>query len=279
MKLFNRIGIVGLGLIGGSLGMAIRKNAVGSEIVGVTRKKRTLDAALKLGAIDCGSLDFKILSNCDLIILATPVKTIIELLGQIKPYIKRGAVISDVGSTKFEIVKAAQRTLPKGIDFIGSHPLAGSEKRGIDNATAELFNDSLCILTPAKVNIQANTRKLKLFWKKVGAKVKILEPKTHDRIIAATSHLPHLAAFGLIGSLPESYLGYAGSGLRDTTRIASSDPLLWTEIFLTNRQAILKSIKAFQKQICEFSILIRKKDGRRLFTRIRNIKSKRDKLV
>lgn len=278
MNSFNRIGIVGLGLIGGSLGMAIRKNSAASEIVGVARRKKTLDAALKLGAIDYGSLDFKILNNCDLIIFATPVKAIIKLLGKIGPHIKPGVVISDVGSTKFEIMKAAQRTLPKNIDFIGSHPLAGSEKRGIDNATAGLFSDSLCILTPAKASLPANTRKLKLFWEKLGAKVKILESKTHDRILASTSHLPHLAAFGLIASVPESYFGCAGSGLRDTTRIASSDPLLWTEIFLTNRQAVLKSIKAFEKELHGFSILIRKEDYKKLFARIRNIKSKRDKL-
>lgn len=278
MKLFNKIGLVGLGLIGGSLGMAIKKNGLTDKVVGVSRKTKTIKKAKKIGAIDQGSLDFDILKGCDLIILCAPVKTIIRLFSHIKPYVN-GAIVSDVGSTKLEIINAAKRYLPKNTDFIGAHPLAGSEKRGIASAEKGLFSGSLCLLTPIKTNKRANIRKLKLFWERLGAKVKVIAAEEHDKIISATSHLPHLTAFGLIAAIPESYFPYAASGLKDTTRIASSDPLLWTEIFLTNPKAVIKSIIALQKELAVFSGLIRKKDAKTLFDKIKRAKIKRDKLI
>lgn len=278
MKLFNRIGIVGLGLIGGSLGIAIKQNGLAREVIGVSRKRSTLNKAIKIKAIDKGSLDLEALSGCELIILCTPVKAIIKLFSSIRPYLCNGSIVTDVGSTKFEIVNAAKRILPKKTDFIGGHPLAGSEKRGIDNAEKNLFKNSLCLLTPLRENKRGDFKKIKLFWQMLGAKVKVLKPAKHDEIVSLTSHLPHLIAFSLMGVLPSDYLGYGSCGLKDTTRIASSDPLLWAEIFLTNRKAILNSVKQFQEQLAQFSELINRRDEKQLFAKIKKAKLKRDKL-
>lgn len=278
MKLFNRIGIVGLGLIGGSLGIAIKQKGLAREVIGVSRKRSTLNKAIKIKAIDKGSLDLEALSGCELIILCTPVKAIIKLFSSIRPYLCNGSIVTDVGSTKFEIVNAAKRILPKKTDFIGGHPLAGSEKRGIDNAAKNLFKNSLCLLTPIRENKRGNLKKIKLFWQMLGAKVKVLKPDKHDEIVSLTSHLPHLIAFSLMEVLPIDYLSYGSSGLKDTTRIASSDPLLWAEIFLTNRKAVLKSVRRFQEQLAQISELISKREEKQLFAKIKKAKLKRDKL-
>lgn len=279
MKLFKRVGIIGLGLIGGSLGLAIKEKGIAYSVIGISRKKTTLEKARKLKVIDRGFLGFKILASCDLIILATPVQATIRLFSKIKPYLSTGCIVSDVGSTKLEVVNAARKILSKKVDFIGAHPLAGSERRGIDNVEKNLFKGSLCLLTPLKTNKKENVKKVKLFWERLGSKVRVLSPEMHDKVISDTSHLPHLLAFSLIASIPDSSLGYSASGLRDTTRIASSDPQLWTEIFLTNRQAILKSLAVFKKHLSGLSILIRQREKRKLFTRVKQAKLKRDKLL
>lgn len=276
-KLFNKIAIVGVGLIGGSLGIAIKKKRIANKVIGISRKRSTLNRAKKVGAIDEGYLDFEAIRGSDLIILCAPVKTIISLMSEVKPYLSDKCIITDVGSTKFDIVTKSRKVLGQRLDFIGAHPLAGSEKRGIENAMENLFKDSVCILTPGGRNRKSLT-KIKLFWKRLGVKVKVLKPELHDKIISLTSQLPHLIAFSLMGSVPQDYLKYAASSLKDTTRVASSDPLLWTQIFLTNRAPILKSIKIFKKQLLQFSDLIERADEKRLFKKIQNAKSKRDKL-
>lgn len=278
MALFDKIGIVGLGLIGGSLGLAIKEKKLAGEVIGVSRKVKTIKAAVKINAIDTGSLKLSALGGCDLVLLCTPVKTILAQLTTMAPYLKKGCLVTDTGSTKSEIVKTAGGKLPKTVDFIGAHPLAGSEKSGIYNADGGLFNGSLCILTPLKTSRAANMKKLSLFWETIGAKVKILDAGKHDEIISSTSHLAHIAAFSLVNSIPYGYLRFAASGLRDTTRIAASDPELWSGIFLTNKKQLLKSIGAFQKQLTEFTHAIRRQDEKKLFAEIKKAKLKRDKI-
>jgi prephenate dehydrogenase len=279
MKLFNKIAIIGVGLIGGSLGMAIKERRLADKVIGIFRRKRAITLAKKLKIVDDGYQDFEILNKCDLIILATPVKVILNLFTTIRPYLKARCIVTDVGSTKYEIVNKAKKILPEGIDFIGTHPLAGSEKRGIKNAYGNLFKDSICIITPTPANKKENVRKIKLFWQNLDAKVLTLEPKLHDNIIAFTSQLPHLIAFSLMNLIPREDLKYVSNSLRDMTRIASSDPLLWTQIFLTNKKPILKSIELYQKYLSKFSNLIKSDDERRLFNLIKNAKIKHDKLV
>lgn len=278
MKLFNKVAIVGVGLIGGSLGLAIKKRRLADRVIGISRKAKTLKIAKKLKAIDEGYQDIGEVAGSDLVILCAPVKAIIKLFSGIAPFVSCGAIITDVGSTKAEIVNAAQMALPKDTDFIGAHPLAGSEKKGANYALADMFCGSLCILTPVKHNKKQNVRKLKLFWERLGARIKVLAPPAHDKMLSFTSHLPHLAAFGLIDAVPGACLSYGASGLKDITRIAASDPVLWTEIFLTNKRNVLQSVKSFQKRLSDFSALIRSGDYPALKKKIQNAKSRREKL-
>jgi len=275
-RLFKKVAIVGIGLIGGSLGMAIRQRGIASRVIGISRTKKTINKAKKAGAIDDGFCDFKPLSDCELIILCSPVNIIINTLSKIKPFIAPGTIITDVGSTKSEIVKSAGMILPKGADFIGAHPLAGSEKSGIDNANGGLFEKSLCVLTPLKTNSKKNIRRLESFWLALGSRVSFLTPSAHDKITSFTSHLPHLIAFNLLESIPAVDLRYAASGLRDATRIAASDPLVWADIFISNRAAILKSAGKFQTHFDKFLKLLKSGDSKRIIQVIKKAKFKRD---
>ena len=277
-KIFNKVAIIGLGLIGGSLGISIRKNHIASKVIGFSRKSSTLKHAKKIGAIDEGSKNFKLLKDCDLVILSAPVKTIIDQIKIISPLLSKDCLIIDVGSTKFEIIQTAEKFLDRKVDFIGMHPLAGSEKRGIKNAGRMLFTGSLCILTPTKRNKPKNVLKVKQLWKKLGARTVVLSPLEHDKIIAFTSHLPHLTAFSLISSPPNNYLKYASGGLKDITRVAGSDAMLWADIFFTNKEQVLKSISSLENQLSEFKDIIRHNKQDKLIKKLEAAKLKRNKL-
>lgn len=279
MKLFDKIAIIGVGLIGGSLGMAIKKKGLAREVIGIVRRKKTIIEAIKRGAIDKGTRDLTAIKEADLIILATPVNTIINLLPKVTRLAKKGAIISDVGSTKEEIFKKVNNLFKKkSIDFVGTHPLAGIEKKGIIFAKSELFQGTLCILTCLKNTKPRTIKKLKRLWQKIGTRVIFLDPQEHDLILAFVSHLPHIAAFSLINTIPKEYFNFASTGLKDTTRIAASDPLIWRDICLTNRDALLKAIKEFQKTLEKFKYLIRKKNSKGLKDILEKAKLKRDGL-
>ena len=275
MKLFNKVAIIGVGLIGGSIALAIKKKRLAGEIVGVSRHKKTLLLARKSGAIDRGSQDINIIRDADLLILATPVSTILNLAPAIRKIISSICIVSDVGSTKQEIVSKLGKIFPR---YVGSHPLAGSEKRGIINADSFIFKDSLCILTPTKNTDKEALGKVKRLWAKLGAKVIFLAPATHDKLLSHLSHLPHVVAFSLIESIPKRYLRFAPSSLRDTTRIALSDSRLWVDIFLSNQKNMLKSIEEFQRNLSKIKYAIRKKD-KKLLSSILKQAQKRRKII
>lgn len=278
MVLFKKTAIIGLGLIGGSLAMAIKEKCLSAKVIGIARKPKTLKQAKLLGAIDEGYLDIRAVKDCDLIILCTPPDAIIKLFSDIAPFLSKGCIVSDVGSIKLAIVKAAQKALPKEVSFIGAHPLAGSEKKGIGYACGSIFKNSLCLLTPDKYNTKKNINKLRLLWEGLGAKVSVIKAGLHDKIISYTSHLPHLAAFSLIASVPKEYLNFTANSFRDLTRIAGSDPLLWAEIFLTNKKPILDSIKTYKKNLDSFTALVNTQNKKSLLKKIQMIKSKRERL-
>jgi prephenate dehydrogenase len=273
VKLFNRVAIIGTGLIGGSIALAIKKNRLANEVIGVSRHKKSLLLAKRKGAIDRGSQALGIIRDADLLILATPVNTIINLAPKIFNIVGRDCIVSDVGSTKKEIVLCLERFFP---DYVGSHPLAGSEKRGIINAHSDLFKDSLCILTPTRNTNKKALNKLNLLWNRLGASTVLLSPQTHDKILSFVSHLPHIVAFSLIGIIPQKYLSFASSGLRDTTRIAASDSEIWQDIFLSNRENISKAIETFQENLFKIKSAIRKKDSRLLARILKEAKNKRE---
>ncbi|MBU1871594.1 MAG: prephenate dehydrogenase/arogenate dehydrogenase family protein, partial [Candidatus Omnitrophica bacterium] len=220
MRLFNKVAIVGVGLIGGSIGLAIKKRKLAGEVLGISRRSKTIKAGLKRGAIDRGFFDLSIASEADLVVLAAPVNSIINTGRKLSAVIKPGALVVDTGSSKKEIVAALAKILP---GFVGAHPLAGSEKQGVINAHADLFKGSLCILTPTDKTRKHALTKIRRFWVQLGASVICLSPSRHDKLVSCISHLPHLVAFSLIHSIPRRNLFLAASGFRDTTRIALSD--------------------------------------------------------
>ncbi|MCM8796869.1 MAG: prephenate dehydrogenase [Candidatus Omnitrophica bacterium] len=276
MRLFNKVVIIGTGLIGGSLALAMKKRGLTKRIIGMGRHRKNLLLAKKIGAIDFISQDFSLVRDADLVVLATPVRKIIELGLKISPYLNAGCIVIDVGSTKGQIVKSLEKTIPC---FVGSHPLSGSEKRSVIYANPDMFQNSLCILTPTpKTNLDA-FKKIKQLWEKVGAKVVTITPSMHDKILAFTSHLPHILSFSLICTVPEAYFQFSSGGLRDTTRVASSDSELWTDIFLSNARNAISAIVKFQKKLSALTMAIRKKDRQRLSILLKKAKTKRDKLV
>ena len=257
MKLFNKVAIVGVGLIGGSIALDIKKKRIANEVIGVSRHRKSLLSAKRLGAIDRGSQNIAIIRDADLVILATPVGTILKSAPLISKLVKPECLVSDVGSTKHQIVSKLDRIFT---NYVGSHPLAGSEKRGVLNAHPNIFRGSLCILTPTKKTKPKNLEKLEKFWKMLGAKTIFLSTENHDRILSFVSHLPHVAAFSLMESMPKQYLRFSPSSLKDTTRIAASDSELWGDIFLSNRKNMLKTIALLQKNLSRIKHAINKKE-------------------
>ncbi len=275
MKLFNKVAIVGVGLIGGSLALAIKKKKLANEIIGVSRHKKTLLLAKKRGVIDSGSLDINAVSEADLVILSAPVGAILKLAPLISKVIKPDCIVCDVGSTKQEIVAALDKLF---FYYVGAHPLAGSEKRGVLYSKADIFKGSLCILTPTgKTNAQAFL-KIKKLWGSVGAKISCLSSVVHDKVVSFISHLPHIAAFSLSRAVPQEYLKFASTGFKDTTRIAVSDTEVWSDIFLSNQQNILKAIDAFQENLSKIKSAIIKKDSKAIDRFLEQAKAKRNRL-
>ena len=275
MPLFNKVAVIGTGLIGGSLALAIKKNKLAREVVGVALHQASLDLALKNKVIDRAALSFSIIKGADLLILATPVDRLTSLSKKILKFVSRDCVVTDVASTKEKVVFALERLFP---NYVGSHPLAGSEKRGVSYAQAGIFKNTLCVLTPTAKTKRTAMKKIKALWKKTGARVTCLSPKAHDKMLSFTSHLPHAVAFSLIESVPAASWKFSSGGLKDTTRIASSDALLWQGIFLTNRKNILTAIAAFEKKLSQLKSAIRQKDKDKLTAILRLAQKKRNSL-
>jgi len=249
MALFNRVTIVGLGLIGGSLGMALRRKRLAHEVVGLSRKPSTIAQAKRRGAIDWGSTSAReAVHDADVVILATPVDTIVPQARRVARFMKPGSVLTDVGSTKARIVNNLEHALPKRIAFVGAHPLAGSEQRGIAAARAALFDGSVCIVTTTPRTDQRALQTVVRLWKRLTRRVVVLDPTTHDRLLAAVSHLPHLLAFCLVEATNHGALPLAPRSFLDATRVAKSDPDLWDDIFLSNRTALLAAIERFERR-------------------------------
>ncbi len=248
---FNRVAVIGVGLIGGSVGLAVKRRRLAKEVVGIFRRKSTLKKALKRRAVDKAVMSIKEgVKDADLIILATPVSLIPSMAREIIKYAKRGTVITDVGSTKKWIVDKIEGQLArsgKGLFFVGSHPMAGSEHAGVEFARTDLLDGSPCIVTKTAKTSAAALKKIMGFWKALGVKVNVMSPAAHDKSVALISHLPHIVAFGLAGAVPVKELKYAAEGFKDTTRVALSDPRLWADIFLSNRKEIVKSAHSFER--------------------------------
>ena len=298
MKRFNKIAIIGVGLIGGSVGLAIKKKRLAGEVIGVFRHSSTMKKALKRKAIDKGVMNIKAgVEDADLIILATPVFTIKKVAEETVKYAKVGAIITDVGSTKQWIVDKAEKLLARRLRcrgfarrlrrrgfarrptlfFVGSHPMAGSDKTSVEFARADLMEGAPCIVTRTAKTDKKALAKVSDFWKALGARVTVMSPAQHDWSICLVSHLPHLVAFSLVGAVPEGKLSYAAEGFKDTTRVASSDPYLWADIFLTNRKEMVKAGRLFGKYYKNLIKAIAKGDYAKVASSLGQAKRKRDK--
>jgi len=275
MRIFNKVVIIGTGLIGGSLGLAMKKKGLAKTIVGLSRLQKNAIIAKQLGAIDIVARSIEAVNDADLVILATPIDTIIDIALKLSKKIKKNCIAIDVGSTKEQIVSKLSRIIP---NFLGCHPLAGSEKRGIVNFKAELFKDSICIITPTNKTNKVTLKKIKLLWRELGAQLVILTPKKHDQILALTSHLPHALAFSLIGAIPDHFLNLSSNGLKDTTRIAGSDANIWNQVFLSNRKNLISAISSFQTKLKNLELALKNNNKKELNSILCAAKKKREKL-
>jgi prephenate dehydrogenase len=277
--IFKKISIIGVGLIGGSIGLAVKKCKLADEVMGLTSRQITLKKALKSKAIDRGSLNLKeTVKDADLVILAVPVNKISAILKSISPHLKQGCLVTDIASTKEEIVKIAESTLPKSVFFVGTHPMAGSEKRGVDFAEANLFNNSVLIITPTSKTDKKSLDKIRQFWRKLGARVISLSPKKHDGIVASVSHLPHAIAVSLMNAVSSVDCKFAAGGFKDVTRIAKSSEVIWDGIFTSNKREIVKKIDFFIKELNDFKTALKKTDNDKIRRKLKQARKKRGQI-
>jgi prephenate dehydrogenase len=271
--------IVGVGLIGGSIGLAAKRRGLVERVVGVGRQPDSLDRARAVGAIDEGCLDLAAaLRQADVAVFCTPVDRIAEQVLTGAASCPPGALLTDAGSTKAAIVAAVDGRLPPGVAFVGSHPLAGSEKRGPEHADADLFQDRLTVVTPTRHSDPAAVERTVAFWRALGSRVRLLSPEEHDQALALTSHLPHLVAAALAGILPPELRDLTATGFRDTTRVAAGDPSLWTGIFAQNRAAVLAALQTLAGRLAEFRSALEDGDRQALDTLLAQAKKVRDAL-
>lgn len=280
---FRKITIVGVGLLGGSIGLAVRQRRLAGEIAGFVRRAASLKDCEQAGAVDYAVTDLlAAVSNADLVILCTPLAQMPALAKQILPALKRGAVVTDVGSVKAEVVRELESILAKaGAHFVGSHPMAGGEKMGVLAARADLFENAVCIVTPTKKSNPGAVRKVEQFWKSLGARTLRLAAAEHDRLVSRSSHLPHVVAATLAGLVldpnqPKAQAGLCATGFRDTTRIASGSPEMWRDIALANRKNLSQSVDALVGELKKFQSALKRGDAATVEKMFATAKQRRD---
>jgi cyclohexadieny/prephenate dehydrogenase len=282
-QLFGKIAFVGLGLIGSSLALRIKQDGIAGETHGFSRRAETRQRIQELGLVDQVFDDLKAcVEDADLVLVCTPVGTYQDLAHQLAPHLKDGAIVSDVGSVKKSVINAFKPTLPSTVHLVPGHPIAGTEHSGPDAGFPELFEDRWCILTPEEVCDQDAVDKVTRLWEACGSMVEIMDADHHDRVLAITSHLPHIIAYTIVGtatgleeSTQEEVIKYSASGFRDFTRIAASDPVMWRDIFLHNREAVLEMLQRYSEDLTALQRAIRHGQGDVLeehFTRTRAIR-------
>ncbi len=273
------LAIIGVGLIGGSIGLAARRSGRYAPILGVEPDAANLAKARTTGCIDEGTTDMNAASRrADIVVVCAPVIQIAKLVVEAAQVLRNGAVITDAGSTKAMIVEEVEGSVPSQHQFVGSHPLAGSEKQGPDNARADLFDNRLTVMTPTERTPAPLVDRVGRFWEDLGCGVRTMSPARHDRAMSLTSHLPHLLSAMLAGMLPSELVELAASGFRDMTRLAAGDPTLWASIFLQNRSNMIDAVDAVQKRLPEFKNALIENDGRKIEQLLSDAKRIRDDL-
>ncbi|MFN3615555.1 MAG: prephenate/arogenate dehydrogenase family protein [Rubrimonas sp.] len=271
--LFERVALIGLGLIASSLAWAMRRDGVAREIVGHARSAETRDAAMRVGFLDAAfDTAAGAARGADLVVLCVPVGAMAQVAQDIAPALAPGAIVTDVGSVKAAVVRAVAPHLPEGAAFVPGHPLAGTENSGPESGFAELYDGRWCILTPTPNSPRRAVDKVRELWERCGANVDEMTPERHDLVLAVTSHTPHLIAFTMVGVADDmrrvtqsEVIKYSAAGFRDFTRIAASDPTMWRDVFLTNREATLDILGRFAEELFALQRAIRTGDGQMLF--------------
>jgi cyclohexadieny/prephenate dehydrogenase len=285
--IFERMALIGIGLIGSSLAQAARQRGLVNEIAISTRSPATLQRAEELGLGDTYVLDAaEAVEGADLVVLCVPVGANESVAKWIAPALKKGAVLTDVGSTKESVVDQVSPHIPDGVHFIPGHPIAGTEQSGPDAGFPTLFDQRWCILTPPENTDQAALDKLTAFWKGCGSNVDLMEPKHHDLVLAIVSHLPHLIAYNIVGTADDletvtksEVIKYSASGFRDFTRLAASDPTMWRDVCLNNKEAILEMLSRFSEDLSALQRAIRWGDGEKLFDLFTHTRSIRSSII
>jgi prephenate dehydrogenase len=279
MKSWETVAIIGVGLIGGSVGMALRRRGLARRVIGVGRSPASLQAAVELGAIDQGTTDLaQGVANAELAVVCAPVGQIVALTRALAQCCQVGALATDVGSTKQAIVAELDKGLPRGVRFVGSHPLAGGHRTGPTAATAELFEGRLVVITPTPHTAAADQEAIAAFWRGLGARVAVLSPREHDEILATTSHAPHVVAAALAAATPAALLPYTSTGWADATRIAAGDARLWQELLLSNREHVLEAIARFRDALARFETALAANDASALEQLLSDARKVRDAL-
>ena len=270
--MFKKICIIGCGLIGSSIARAVKKNNLSDKIVSSNRSAAINQKVIELKIVDESSSDTeKMVTNSDLIIIATPLSSYENIILKIKDSLKSGCILTDVGSVKGVVLNLVEKHIPKNISWIPSHPIAGTEESGPEAGFSELFKNRWCILTPSKKAKEKDIKLLKIFWEKIGSKVDIMDVKKHDHILAITSHIPHLIAYNIVSTSlniqdekKSEIVKYSASGLRDFTRIAASNPIMWRDIFIQNKKNTSELINKFISNLEELKKAIENNDEKKL---------------
>ncbi|MDP6706902.1 MAG: prephenate/arogenate dehydrogenase family protein [Alphaproteobacteria bacterium] len=280
---FERLALIGVGLIGSSLARAIRRGGLAAHIAGCTRSEASRDKCLELGIVDSAHLDpAECVAGADLVILCSHLGSYSAIAEAIAPVLKPGAIVSDVGSVKSSVLRQLAPLLPEGVHLVPGHPVSGTENSGPESGFAELFDDRWCILTPDAATDPAAVERVAGLWRAIGSRVEIMDAEHHDLVLAVTSHLPHLIAYNIVGTAADlesvtksEVIKYSAGGFRDFTRIAASEPEFWRDVFLANKDAVLETLGRFTEDLIALQRMIRWDEGDRLFdlfTRTREVR-------
>jgi len=279
---FREICIVGLGLIGGSFALNLKLRGFPGKITAVDINPEAIEKGIELEVIDSGSIKHSIAESADLIVLSTPVGVYEEVLKQIKPFISKRAIVSDLGSVKGHLVYRCEEILKDTAPFVGGHPIAGTEKSGVENVVENLFEGAKFIITPTENTDKEAMEKVANLWKNLGSEIVLMDPYHHDRVFAAVSHLPHVVAYSIVDAIDKlskelstNLFQLTGGGFRDFTRIAMSDPVMWRDICIENRENLLSALKTFRESIEKVEKLIENSDGKGLKSFFEKAREKR----
>jgi cyclohexadieny/prephenate dehydrogenase len=265
----------------------MKRSKISNQIIGFARSNSTLKRAIELGLVDKVKDNLEdAVNDCDLIILATPLSTFKKLVEEMSPFLKKDCIITDTGSAKLSVIEDLSGILPSNVEFVPGHPIAGTEESGPDAGFAELFDNRWCILTPTDDNSSHAVDLVREFWESIGSKVEIMDPLHHDKVLAITSHIPHLIAFNIVGTAnnlanvtEKEVVKYSAGGFRDFTRIAASDPKMWSDIFTYNSEAVLEMLELFSNDLAKLKSAVIKKDSDLLFSNFEKTREVRKNII